>query len=119
MTKLIAYDWNLREVMANRGMFSTTKLIPPLRERGIELSSSQVYRLAAEKPERINVHVLVAICDILDCSIDELIKPVALHAAVAATGTDSSSADSDRSPASLKERGLRPQRVTIPEPPNA
>lgn len=47
------YEWRLREVMATRGLFSTTKLIPLLNDRGIHLSASQIYRLAAEKPERL------------------------------------------------------------------
>jgi hypothetical protein len=34
--------------MASRGMFQTTDLIDPLAQRGIRLSSSQVYRLVVE-----------------------------------------------------------------------
>jgi len=36
--------------MADRGMFATTGLIEPLAQRGIRLSSSQVYRLVVERP---------------------------------------------------------------------
>ena len=43
--RLIGYEWRLREVMAAAGMFSTTKLVPLLAERGVHLSTSQVYRL--------------------------------------------------------------------------
>ncbi|MGH3529731.1 MAG: hypothetical protein ACRDQ6_20855, partial [Pseudonocardiaceae bacterium] len=39
-------------VMATRGMFSTTDLLAPLAQRGISLSSSQVYRLVVDRPER-------------------------------------------------------------------
>jgi hypothetical protein len=35
--------------MADRGMFSTTDLIAPLAQRGITLSSSQVYRLTWQR----------------------------------------------------------------------
>ena len=52
-------------------------LIDPLTERGIRLSSSQVYRLVVERPERLSLKVLMALLDILDCSIAELIEPVA------------------------------------------
>ncbi|MGH3603361.1 MAG: hypothetical protein ACRDQI_04970 [Pseudonocardiaceae bacterium] len=38
--------------MATRGMFSTTDLLAPLAQRGISLSSSQVYRLVVDRPER-------------------------------------------------------------------
>jgi DNA-binding Xre family transcriptional regulator len=71
------YDWRLREIMANRGMFSTTDLRPLLAERGIDLSTSQVYRLVTEKPERLSLKILMALLDILGCSMEELIEPKA------------------------------------------
>ena len=77
MARKLDYRWHLREVMAGRGMFATTDLIEPLARRGIRLSSSQVYRLVAERPERLSLKVLMALLDILDCSIAELIEPVA------------------------------------------
>jgi DNA-binding Xre family transcriptional regulator len=83
MAPKLDYRWNLRQVMAERGMFQTTDLIEPLARREIELSSSQVYRLVAERPERLSLKVLMALLDILDCGMDELIEPVA--AASAAT----------------------------------
>jgi DNA-binding Xre family transcriptional regulator len=76
MPRRLGYRWNLRQVMAGRGMFATTDLISPLAERGIRLSSSQVYRLVAERPERLSLKVLMALLDILDCSMDDLIEPV-------------------------------------------
>lgn len=77
MTAKLDYRWRLRELMASRGMFSTTDLRAPLTERGIRLSDVQIWRLAAEKPERLNLKVLMALMDILDCRMDELIEPVA------------------------------------------
>ena len=77
MTAKLDYCWHLRQVMATRGMFATTDLIGPLAQRGIGLSSSQVYRLVVERPERLSLKVLMALLDILDCSVDELIEPVA------------------------------------------
>lgn len=76
MTRKLDYRWRLRQVMANRGMFATTDLIDPLAARGIRLSSSQVYRLVAERPERLSLKILMALLDILDCSMGELIEPV-------------------------------------------
>ena len=58
-------------------MFATTDLSGPLAERGVRLSSSQVYRLVVERPERLSLKVLMALCDILDCAMDELIEPIA------------------------------------------
>jgi DNA-binding Xre family transcriptional regulator len=77
MTGKLDYRWHLRQVMADRGMFSTTDLIPLLAIRGIHLSSSQVYRLVTERPERLSLKVLMALLDILDCSMDDLIEPAA------------------------------------------
>ena len=77
MTAKLDYRWHLRPVMATRGMFATTDLAGPLAQRGIRLSSSQVYRLVTERPERLSLKILMALLDILDCSMDELIEPVA------------------------------------------
>ncbi|MCX4564330.1 helix-turn-helix transcriptional regulator [Streptomyces phaeochromogenes] len=80
MTAKLDYRWHLREVMATRGMFSTTDLRPQLAERGIDLSPSQTYRLVVERPERLSLKTLMALLDILGCSTDELIEPVAVAA---------------------------------------
>jgi hypothetical protein len=74
MAARLDYKWHLRQVMATRGMF----LIRPLADREITLSSSQVYRLVVERPERLSLKVLMALLDILDCSMDDLIEPVAV-----------------------------------------
>ena len=81
MTAKLDYAWKLREVMATRGLFQTTHLRPRLAERGIRLSDSQVYRLVTDKPERLNLKVLMALLDILGCQMDDLIVPVAAPAA--------------------------------------
>ena len=78
MAARLDYKWHLRQVMAARGMFSTTDLIGPLADREIKLSSSQVYRLVVERPERLSLKILMALLDILDCSMDDLIEPVAV-----------------------------------------
>ena len=68
------FHWNLRRLMAAHQMWKTTERIPLLRERGVELSASQVYRLVTDKPERLSMKVLIALCDILDCTPADLIK---------------------------------------------
>ena len=78
MSAKLDYQWHLREVMATRGMFSTTDLLGPLSERGIKLSSSQVYRLVVDRPERLSLKILMALLDILDCDMADLIEPVAV-----------------------------------------
>src|SRR5712691_4118839 len=76
MTAKLDYRWHLRQVMATRDMFSTTDLLAPLSERGIPLSSSQVYRLVVDRPERLSLKILMALLDILDCTMEDLIEPV-------------------------------------------
>jgi len=80
MTRKLDYRWHLRQVMASHGMFATTDLIEPLAQRGIHLSSSQVYRLVTERPERLSLKVLMALLDILDCSMNDLLEPIAAAA---------------------------------------
>ncbi|WP_424922549.1 hypothetical protein [Streptomyces sp. wa53] len=45
MKRQVSYQWRLCEKMATAGMFTTSELAPPLAERGINLSLSQVHRL--------------------------------------------------------------------------
>ncbi len=105
MTAMLDYRWHLRRVMADRGMFATTDLIEPLAQRGIQLSSSQVYRLVAERPERLSLKILMALLDILDCSMGDLIEPAAQAGRPAArkkaAGSEASVGD------------LRPKRARI------
>jgi DNA-binding Xre family transcriptional regulator len=85
MTAKLDYRWHLRQVMAARGMFATTDLLEPLAQRGIRLSSSQVYRLVVDRPERLSLRVLMALLDVLDCRMDELIEPVTAGSATRRT----------------------------------
>jgi DNA-binding Xre family transcriptional regulator len=70
------YEWKLRELMALRGMFKTTDLVKPLAERGIERDRTQVYRLVTEKPQRMDISMMLALCDILGCQLTDLAVPV-------------------------------------------
>lgn len=105
MTAKLDYRWHLRQVMASRGMFATTDLASPLAERGITLSASQIYRLVVERPERLSLKVLVALLDILGCTMEDLIEPVAAAKATrtnrTATGDEAGVGD------------LRPKRARI------
>ena len=74
---VITYRWHLRQLMAARGMFATTDLVPLLAERGVNLSREQVYRLVVGTPERLNLATLAALCDILGATPADLIEVVA------------------------------------------
>lgn len=73
MNKKMTYRWNLRQLMATRGMFATTDLVPLLAERGIHLSREQVFRLVTTTPQRLSLDTLAALCDILDVGVEDLI----------------------------------------------
>src|SRR5260221_14790944 len=107
MARKLDYRWHLRQVMADRGMFATTDLLAPLAARGIRLSSSQVYRLVAERPERLSLKILMALLDILDCSMTDLIEPIAL------AGGRSRTAKTARGGAPAGVGQLRPKRARI------
>jgi DNA-binding Xre family transcriptional regulator len=62
----VSYQWRLREIMAGRGLFTTTHLAPLLAERGITLSASQIHRLVTGTPEWLSLPVLAALCDLLE-----------------------------------------------------
>lgn len=72
----VDYHWHLRRLMAERGLFNTTALRPLLAQHGVSLSASQVYRLVTEKPERLSVTTLVALVEILGCTLEDLIEIV-------------------------------------------
>lgn len=73
----VEYSWYLRQVMAAHGLWQTTELIPLLAERGVELSAAQVYRLVAGVPERLSLRTLAALCDIFECTPNDLIETAA------------------------------------------
>ena len=107
--RTVTMQWNLRQVMADRAIFATSELVPLLAERDIHLSREHVYRLVTNTPQRLNTDVLVALCDILACTPNDLITPVVETARKAKTGTD----------AGGKIGSLRPIRTTIRRPKGA
>ena len=75
MTKTVAYHWHLRKVMNEHGMQSTTDLVPLLADRGVVMTSTQVYRIVVGQPERLNMAFLSALCDIFGVGPNDLIEP--------------------------------------------
>ncbi|MCL6293252.1 helix-turn-helix transcriptional regulator [Streptomyces sp. 43Y-GA-1] len=105
MIKKMGYQWQLRQLMAERQMFQTTDLVPLLAERGVTLSREQVYRLVTQPPQRMSMDTLVALCDILQCTPNDLIKPEVVNAQVRKT------ADGDSGPLPVT-----PRRTVIRRP---
>ena len=87
-TRKLGYQWHLRVRMAEAGMYATTDLTPLLAERGVVLSAAQTYRLVTGTPERLSLRILMALCDILGCTPNDLIEPVTVaKPRTRATGT--------------------------------
>ncbi|MEW2067582.1 helix-turn-helix domain-containing protein [Streptomyces bacillaris] len=105
MIKKMGYQWQLRQLMAERQMYQTSDLVPLLAERGVVLSREQIYRLVTQPPQRMSMDTLVALCDILQCTPNDLIKPEVVNAQVRKT------ADGDAAPLTAK-----PRRTVIRRP---
>lgn len=73
MKRQIEYTFRVKELMARAGMRNSRDLVDPLRDRGITLSESQIYRLVSQNPDRIAFQVLVALCDIFGVEANELV----------------------------------------------
>jgi DNA-binding Xre family transcriptional regulator len=97
----VEYAWRLAEIMAAHGMHNSTDLMPRLAERGIELSRPQVYRIVHQRPERMSLQLLAALCDIFGCGLEDLLTVTATDVLV----------DDDCAP----ERG-RPEQVGASAP---
>jgi DNA-binding Xre family transcriptional regulator len=90
MTKKMGIRWNLRKLMATRDMFQTTDLVAPLAERGVHLSREQVFRLVAQPPQRLSMDTLAALCDILQCTPNDLIEVEVVNTEVRKAATQPS-----------------------------
>lgn len=102
----VDYEWRLRVLMAERGMFKAADLAPRLAEHGIRLSDSQVWRLVTERPERLNLRVLVVLCEILGCDPGELVR---------STTAPVPAAKESKSPGAIDPE-LRPKQVRLRRP---
>jgi hypothetical protein len=77
MKREVDYNWRLAELMAAHGLHYSTDLIPRLAKRGIQLSRPQVYRIVHQRPERVSLQLMAAMCDILGCGVDGLVTVTA------------------------------------------
>jgi DNA-binding Xre family transcriptional regulator len=102
----VDYEWRLRVLMAENAMFKAIDLAPRLAEHGIRLSDSQVWRLVTGRPERLNLRLLMVLCEILGCEPGQLVKRTDIAAAV------------EKEPASGGQirRDLKPKQVRLKRP---
>ncbi|MFD9305405.1 helix-turn-helix domain-containing protein [Streptomyces sp. NPDC060048] len=107
MERKVGYTWRLRELMAEQQIFTATVLVPLLRERGIDLSASQVHRLVSGTPERLSLQVMAALSDILSCTAADLVATTAENAGVRKTATG----DVPAPPGDVAKLRPRPARI--------
>jgi DNA-binding Xre family transcriptional regulator len=107
MTTKMGYRWLLRERMAERNLWKTTELAPLLADRGIHLSSTQIYRLVTATPERLSLPLLAALCDILACEPNDLIETFAIAKPKSAAAGENLGAVLDM------DRTSRPRRARV------
>ena len=102
----VDYEWRLRVVMAEHGMFKANEMTPRLAEHGIRLSDSQVWRMVTGCPERLNLRVLVVLCEVFDCEVSDLVRSV------------QSAKPAAKEPASSGtiKQGLRPKQARLRHP---
>ena len=111
MKRRVDYTWRLAELMAARGMHNSTDLIPLLVERGIQLSRPQVYRVVHQRPERVSLQMIAALCDILACGVDDLVTVTA--ADVRQRKASASSQTAPRPNVVELNKAVRPRRARV------
>ncbi len=103
---VVDYEWRLRVLMAENGMFKAIDLAPRLAEHGVRLSDSQVWRLVTGRPERLNLRLLMVLCEILGCEPGELVRRTDVASVM------------EKEPASAGQlrKDLKPRQVRLKRP---
>jgi len=66
--------WRLSIMMVERKIRSATALQRLLKERGFDITASQLTRIINDRPERINTTLLDHLLELLDCDIEALLS---------------------------------------------
>ncbi|MDD9381286.1 helix-turn-helix transcriptional regulator [Streptomyces sp. ZAF1911] len=109
MMKRMAFEWNLRRLMAEREMYQTTDMVPRLAEYGVHLSREQVFRLVTQPPQRLSMDTLAALCGILGCTPGDLITVKEVRRQVAKSARSGESTSSGAVPPARRVRVRRPE----------
>ena len=110
MNRKVDYAWRLAEIMAAHGMHTSTDLIPRLFERGVQLSRPQAYRIVHQRPERLSLQLLAALCDILGCGVEDLLTVTATD-----VGRKKAATAAKSSPPDVVDinKSVRPRRARV------
>ena len=74
MSNLVPPQWHLKARMSLCGIGTIAALRDALAAKGISLSKVQVGRMVRHLPQRVDTLHLAALCDILHCSIGDLMS---------------------------------------------
>ena len=112
MIKKMGVQWRLRLRMAERNMYATSDLVPLLAERGVHLSREQVFRLVTQDPQRLSMDTLAALCDILDCTPNDLIEVTVVQAQVRKAAGGTAAGPAEPAPKPLRATVRRPEGLS-------
>ncbi len=65
--------WNLGNLLYQKKILKVTEFQELLKLHGVSLSYSQTHALVNEQPVRVTLRTVMATCEILDCSVGDLI----------------------------------------------
>ncbi len=77
MKRRVDYTWRLAELMAAHGMHNSTDLIPRWPNAASSCRGPQVYRVVHQRPERVSLQLMAALCDIFGCGVEDLVTVTA------------------------------------------
>jgi DNA-binding Xre family transcriptional regulator len=73
MSNNMALKWRLRQVMANRGVWSGAELGRLMEQKaGYKLSAPSISALLTEEPRQVKTQTMDALCTALDCTPSDL-----------------------------------------------
>lgn len=68
------FRWNLRMVMARKNIWTGAELMRMLEEKaGLKISPAGISRLLNEEQTEIKLVVLDALCNVLECGVEEIL----------------------------------------------
>jgi putative transcriptional regulator len=72
-SNLVALHWKLRQVMAQRGIWSGAELGRLMEQKaGYKLSAPSISALLTEEPRQVKAQTMDALCTALDCTPADL-----------------------------------------------
>lgn len=65
--------WNLGNLLYQKKILKVTEFQDSMRQHGVSLSYAQAHALVNQQPLRVTLRVVLAVCEVLDCSVGDLI----------------------------------------------